>query len=79
MKICNQYNHHKGLEKIQSKNGILKEIRTILNHGNLSFGADSSKEIKAKINERFNQKGWADKVKVGNSNLTISCRIAQHR
>ena len=38
----------------------------------MSFGKDFPKEIKAKVSERFNQNGWADKVKVGNSNLTVS-------
>jgi len=72
MKICDQYSHHKGLEKIQGKNGLLKEIKLIVTHNDLTFGTTPPKEIKAAIGDRFNQKGWADKVKVGNSNLTIS-------
>ena len=72
MKICDQYNHHNGLEKIQTKKGILKEIQFIMNFNKLTFGKVSPKEIKERISERFNDKGWADKVKVGNSQLTIS-------
>lgn len=72
MKISNQYSHHNGLEKIQNKDGLLKEIKEVLNNKNLSFGCNSPKEIKNATSERFNQKGWADKVRVGNSNLTIS-------
>lgn len=72
MKICDKYSHNKAFEKIQSKNGLLKEIKNILNCNELSFGINSPKEIKNRINEKFNQKGWADLVKVGNSNLTIS-------
>jgi hypothetical protein len=72
MKICDQYNHHNGLEEIQNKNGIIDEIRTVVTDAKLSFGKNPPKEIKYRISERFNQKGWADKVKVGNSKLTIS-------
>lgn len=72
MKICDQYNHHNALEIIRSKNGILKEITDILTDGNLLFGKNQPKDIKARINEHFNCRGWADKVKVGRSNLTIS-------
>jgi hypothetical protein len=72
MKICDQYNHHNGLEEIQNKNGIIDEIRALITDGKLIFGKNPPKEIKTRINEKFNQKGWADKVKVGNSNLTIS-------
>jgi hypothetical protein len=72
MKISDQYNHHKGLEKIQNKDGLLREIKEIITNKHLSFGSNSPKEIKNKTNERFNQRGWADKVRVGNSNLTIS-------
>lgn len=72
MKICDQYNHHYGLEEIQNKNGIIDEIRTVITDAKLTFGKNPPKEIKSRISEKFNQKGWADKVKVGNSNLTIS-------
>lgn len=72
MKIISQYNHHKGLEHIQSKDGIFKEIRDNLTNNNLKFGTTPPKIIKEKTNERFNQNGWADKVKVGASNLTIN-------
>ncbi len=72
MKINEQYNHYNGLEKIKSKNGIVQEVHEILSNRNLSFGTNPPREIKAQISNRFNQKGWADKVKVGNSNLTVS-------
>jgi hypothetical protein len=72
MKTRDQYNFHNGLERLQEKIGILEEIQEILTNNNLAFGSNHPKEIKIKTNERFNQKGWADKVKVGNSNLTIS-------
>ena len=72
MKICDQYSHHKGLEKVKNKEGLLAEIEEILTDNDLVFGINPTKEIKMKINGRFNRKGWADKVKVGSSNLTIS-------
>lgn len=72
MKICDQYNHHGGLELIQSKANLWKELSDVLTASNLNFGTNPPKEIKSIICERFNQKGWADKVKVGTSNLTIS-------
>ncbi|MBK7649618.1 MAG: hypothetical protein IPJ20_01190 [Flammeovirgaceae bacterium] len=72
MKICDQYNHHNGFERIQREDGLYRELEEILTEPNLRFGSNSPREIKRKISDRFNQKGWADKVKVGNSNLTIS-------
>lgn len=72
MKICDYYSHHKGLDLMQSKICVWEELNEVLTDSNLSFGINPSKEIKAKISERLNQKGWADKVKVGASNLTIS-------
>ncbi len=72
MKIVNQYNHHKGLERIQTKDGIFKEIKDALNNNDIKFGTTPPNQIKAETNERFNQNGWADKVKVGTSNLTIN-------
>jgi hypothetical protein len=72
MKIVNQYNHNKGLEHIQIKDGIFKEIKDVLTNNNIKFGNTPPKQIKAKTNERFNQVGWADKVKIGTSNLTIN-------
>jgi len=72
MKICDQYDHRKGLATIQAKSNLLQELISILTCKDMSFGKDFPKEIKAKVSERFNQNGWADKVKVGNSNLTVS-------
>mgnify|MGYP000695076584 FL=1 len=72
MKICNQYNHSNARNKLEQKNGILSEIKLVLTQSKLTFGKNSSKEIKNNVSLKFNQEGWADKVKVGNSNLTIS-------
>lgn len=72
MKVCDKYYHLNALEIIQSKDGAQNELFDLVNTNELAFGINPSVEIKRKINERFNRKGWADKVKVGNSNLTIS-------
>lgn len=72
MKICNQYSHHNALEIIQSKDGILNELIDIVTIDEILFGVYPPTKIKKTVSERFNRKGWADKVKVGNSNLTIS-------
>lgn len=72
MKICSLYNHHNGLERTKEKEGLYSEIEFILSESNLIFGVTSPREIKRVIGDRFNNKGWADKVKIGNSNLTIS-------
>jgi len=72
MKISDKYSHHKGFEKVQNKNGVFQEILEIVTDKNIVFGINGPKEIKTRINEKFNQRGWADKVKIGHSNLTIS-------
>ena len=72
MKVGDQHNHLCAQELIYSKEGIYKELIEIVNDRKLSFGTVSPNDIKKDINERFNLLGWADKVKVGNSNLTIS-------
>jgi hypothetical protein len=72
MKICDQYSHRNALEIIQNKDGIIYELFELVSIDDLNFGISPPAEIKKTINDRFNRKGWADKVKVGNSNLTIS-------
>jgi len=72
MKICDQYNHLNAMELILKKDGILNELTDIVNNRDLIFGSTRPAFIKSIINDRFNQLGWADKVKLANSNLTIS-------
>lgn len=72
MKISDQYSHKNGLEGLLTHNSIFEEIPEILNEDNLVFGINSPFEIKEYIGNKFNNKGWADKVKVGNTGLTIS-------
>lgn len=72
MKICDQYNHHSGLEKILNKENLLKEIQTIINDKEITFGKVRPCEIKSRVSQKFNEHGWADNVKVDKSRLTIS-------
>jgi Restriction endonuclease BglII. len=72
MKLGEKYDHLNALELILNRDGIYKEICTIINYEELIFGLTPPNTIKKNINERFNHLGWADKVKVGTSNLTIS-------
>lgn len=72
MKIENQYDHLRGLQNVKYKKGILEELMEVLSFSDLSFGSNPSKEIKKEISNRFNDKGWADKVRIGTSKLTIS-------
>lgn len=72
MKNSDQYSHRNALEIIQSKDNIMSELNDIVNISDIKFGTHSPNNIKTIISDRFNEKGWADKVKVGRSNLTIS-------
>jgi len=72
MKIFNVYSHLGALDKLEINSAIYSEIREILEDNSIIFGRDRPTEIKKRIGERFNHKGWADKVKVGNSKLTVS-------
>ena len=51
---------------------MLEEIKEILAHSGLTLGKNRPSQIKSKISERFNDRGWADKVRVGKTKLTIS-------
>ncbi|MCK6463064.1 MAG: hypothetical protein L6Q29_04610 [Candidatus Pacebacteria bacterium] len=72
MKICERHSHLDALEKMEEKDGILEEIEEILTDTSLYFGRNNPKEINVKISGKFNSHGWADRVRVGNSKLTIS-------
>ncbi len=72
MKICDIYSHLYANEKLLAKNGVLDELEQILNDKSLIFGKKRPDEIKKIVSQKFNSKGWADKIRVGNSRLTIS-------
>jgi hypothetical protein len=71
MKVCDHYDHLRGLQNVIHKGAIFNELKSILND-ELILGKSSSKIIKKTIREKFNDSGWADNVRVGNSKLTIS-------
>jgi len=71
MKVCDQYDHLRGLQNIMQKGILLNELKEIL-ADDLLLGKSSPKIIKKAIGEKFNDRGWADNVRVGNSKLTVS-------
>lgn len=72
MKICDTYSHLFATEKLKAKDSLLQEIESILTDNSITFGKKRPSEIKSIIGEKFAEKGWADKIKVGQSRLTIS-------
>jgi len=72
MKICDIYSHLYAADKLKGKGEIFNEIESILTDEKLIFGKHRPSEIKSKINNKFNNKGWADKTRIGQSRLTIS-------
>ncbi|MBK9636724.1 MAG: hypothetical protein IPO63_02505 [Bacteroidetes bacterium] len=72
MKICDTYSHLNASEKINRKNNLMEELEEILTDNTITFGLNRPDEIKSNISKRFNHNGWADKIRVGNSRLTIN-------
>jgi len=72
MKICDTYSHLYAADKLKAKEGILQELENILTDRQIIFGQNRPQEIKSKVNIKFNNKGWADNIRVGKSRLTIS-------
>ncbi len=72
MKIGDTYSHLKAKDIVRGKNGMMAEIHSFLNEPHLAFGKNKPDAIKKAISSKFNGKGWADKVKVGTSRLTIN-------
>lgn len=72
MKISDQYDHLNGLRAVQTKDGLLAEVCDILSDSKVVFGVLPPKQIKSRISGKFNDKGWADKVRLGSSKLTIN-------
>ena len=75
MRICDRYEHKKALSVLEKRISY-KEISSLIELPHLKFGNYSTKYIKSKISDRFNESGWADRVKVvSGANLTISCDL----
>jgi len=73
MLINDTFDHCNALSTLQKNQKLLNEIYSVLINDDLKLGKDKNEFIRSKISERFNEFGWADRVKVENqSNLTIS-------
>lgn len=71
MIVSKTHNHRNASKILVNKQKILDEIFHVLNDSSIILGRINSTLIKNKINYKFNHLGWADRVRVGNSNLTI--------
>lgn len=71
MKICDFYSH-KNAEAIVLKKGLMSEINQCLNQKDVVFIKGNTAFIKEKIDEQFNNLGWADNIKLNNSGLSIN-------
>lgn len=72
MKICDSHSHLYAYDKLKAKGKLFDELNTVLSDETLKFGNNRPNEIKSVIGERFSKHGWADKIRVGNSGLTIN-------
>lgn len=72
MKVCDKYDHIGGFKILNETKLLEREIDEILNLDELKFGISKPIKIKHSVSERFNYHGWADKVRIGSSRLTIS-------
>jgi aspartyl-tRNA synthetase len=72
MRIVSKYDHLNALEIILQNNGVWRDIEEILTSPELQFSKGNSQTIKKSIEKKFSLKGWADRVSLGNSKLTIS-------
>lgn len=72
MKISNIFSCLEAEKKFKTKKKCFLEIKKILDMKDIMFGLHGTKEIKQKISNRFNTRGWADKIKIRKTNLTIS-------
>lgn len=72
MKICDRYEHQKALVALE-RQVAYSEIASIIEVPELVFGRDNPKRIKSVVSDRFNERGWADRVRiVSSTNLTIN-------
>jgi len=72
MKICDRFEHKEAMRILNTRVNF-DELAKIIEVPNIKFGHDNPKTIKSVVSDRFNQKGWADRVKVVSSaNLTIN-------
>lgn len=71
MRICNIYSHNKGLEILNEKSSA-SELTDAIESCPVKFRKGSPARIKKHISKTLTSNQWVDKVKVGNSRLTIN-------
>ena len=71
MKVCNVYSHNGGSEILSSKSSS-SELTDAIQSCPVKFRKGSPARIKKHISEILTSNQWVDKVKVGNSRLTIN-------
>lgn len=72
MKVIEKYSHLKALDLLKKNKEAWADIQNILADQKLIFSKGNNSHIKKVIGEKFSTQGWADRVTIGNSKLTIS-------
>lgn len=72
MKVCNRFDHNGGLALLEGKGESFQEILSVLDDDRLDFGKHRPGAMRKELGIRLGTLGWADRVHVGHSNLTIS-------
>jgi restriction endonuclease BglII len=72
MRICDSFEHRNAMAALR-KRMPFEEIAEIIEVPELRFGRDTPKHMKDVVSERFNGRGWADRVRiVPGANLTVN-------
>lgn len=71
MKVCDYFSHLDS-QYIISEKELLDEIIDCLTIDNISFQRGNPAQIKKIVGERFNDQGWADRINLKNSKISIS-------
>jgi hypothetical protein len=72
MKCSDMLDINNGLKILNLKKNTYSEVISAIEDSKLRFDKNNTQEIKRKISENFNNLGWTERVKLGNSRLTIS-------
>jgi len=71
MKVCDYFSHLDS-QIIISEKKLFEEISNCLTINNLYFVRGNPAMIKKLVGERFNDQGWADRINLKNSKISIS-------
>lgn len=71
MKICDYYSHLDAKRIISEKN-LFEELHFCLAINELVFKRGHPSKIKKAVGDNFNAYGWADKLRLKNSNISIN-------